>query len=697
MSNSLTLSVAESGIATITIDTPNKKVNILTSDLMASLKKHLETVALRSDISALRFVSAKKDCFIAGADIDEIASISTKEDGKTKSLEGQHVFDMIEDLPFPTIALIDGVALGGGLELALACRHRLVTDNPKTLLGLPEVTLGIIPGFGGTQRLPRVADLKAALSMIATGKPVDAKKAVRIGLADKSIDTGSADEACLRFIQEILSQPAKPKRLTMVDKITAKPLLFFAKHQAMKDTHGFYPAPLAAFEVLKKTIFLPPEQGFEQEAEMFSTLVNSEVQKNLTGLFFAKEALKKQVSFDPNTLLDLEAGVVGAGFMGGGIAWLLTKQGFSTRLKDINWQTITKAYETVFKLYQQEIYRKKTTQNNVNLAMHRLSSGTDFTGFGQKTVVFEAVTENMALKKTIFSELEDLVSPQTLLASNTSALSITKMAEDLKNPERLIGFHFFSPVHRMPLVEIIPGEKTSSETIATAFSIAYRLKKMPVLVKDCPGFLVNRILIPYVVEALYMVSEGIDIAMIDATMTAFGMPLGPLALADEVGLDVGFKVATLLEAGYGKRMAVPPIFTHLHEDATLLGKKSGKGFYLYKKNKKTPNTNLQKTASKALLSKLQITDRLILMMVNEAAHCLDEGIVANPSLLDMAMILGTGFPPFRGGLCRYADHLGIKIVAETLHYLESHYGNRFKPAKSLLTLAKKGGRFYEIE
>jgi len=700
----------EQGIGWLTFDCPGEKVNKLSSEALVELSDTLKAASTNSELRVLVFVSNKSDIFIAGADISEINTIATADDGYLKARSGQAVLDQLAAFPVPTVAAIDGAALGGGLELALACTFRVVSDNPKTQLGLPEVNLGIIPGFGGTQRLPRLIGVNAALPMIISGGSADGFKSEKLGLADRCVSAAffrsevakfcaqCATESGRNAILEVRKSKVKGRWMVAMPFASAM-IASTARRAVVIKSGGHYPAPFAAINAVMEGIKMPLAQGLDQEARKFSELVGTPISKNLISLFFLQEDLKKYTGVAEGVQAKpvRQSGVIGAGLMGGGIAWLLSSKAIAVRLKDVNWNAINLAYQSASKIYSKLVETRKMTRSDAQLGLNAISATTDYSGFGAADVVIEAVVENIDIKKKVFAELETKIRADAVIASNTSSLSITAMAADLKHPERFVGMHFFSPVNRMPLVEVIPGEKTSPETIATIVQLAKILKKTPIVVKNCPGFLVNRILIPYVNEAVRLLEDGAEIADIDRIMEGFGMPMGPLALADEVGLDVGYKVAKILEDGYGDRMAVAMSFDRIHQKDDLKGKKTGKGFYVHAGATKVPNAEIaslvQRTPGRSV-SSADILDRLILIMVNEAARCIAEGVVEKPAYLDIAMVMGSGFPPFRLGLCRYADHRGIADVVSRLDELAKTSGPRFVPTEVLVQMAKASTSFY---
>ncbi len=719
MTNALTLTIEKNGVANLVFDLPNEKINKLSAPVLADLEKAINVIDGNKAIRILLITSAKQDIFIAGADINEIKEIRDPQDALAKVSRGQNILTKIAELKIPTIAVVNGACLGGGLELALACKYRVGIVNPKTVLGLPEVNLGIIPGFGGTQRLPRLLGLPESLKIILNGKPVDVKKAFKIGLIDEMIREEFLEEKLGLFVTEILQKGEANIYLVNRMKAAQKRCIFeflgkyvifhMAKKDLMAKTSGQYPAPLYALEVVKRTYCSNIKKGLATELEAFCELAVSDISKNLIEIFFINEELKKDsgVASDVKAKDVENAALVGAGVMGGGIAWLFSNYDINIRVKDIAQSAISLGYEQIIKIYNQLKKIRKYTSAQVDMKINKVTSTVDYSGFHNVDIVVEAIVENMAVKKRILAELEGNVSKGTVIASNTSSLSISEMAHALQNPERFAGMHFFNPVNRMPLVEVIRGEKTNDETIATIVKLTKKLGKTPVVVKDVAGFLVNRILLPYMNEASYLLQEGVQIARVDYFIEKFGMPMGPFVLADVVGIDVGVKVAHSLQEAYGSRMQVAGILDEIYNNhKDLLGKKSGQGFYCYSKNEKTkPYVNVKiaeilnalnasKPVAQTYVSDSEIVDRCILTMVNEAAKCLEEGVVKNARHLDMAMIMGTGFPAFRGGVLRYADSLGIAEVVKRLQGLETKCGERFVISKLLLEMAEKNQKFY---
>lgn len=706
---SVTLKI-ENDVGFIEFDQADSKVNILTSDVIKRFDALLDQAAAAKGINTLVIASRKKDIFIAGADIKEIEKIAETGDGQLKAQAGQDVFNKLEDLEIPTIAVIDGAALGGGCELALACEYRVATFNKKVKIGLPEVNLGFVPGFGGTYRLPRIVGLAEGLKMILSGKPVDGEKALKIGLVDRLYPQQGLAKHINQFIAEIHGGKIvsdkyarrKKKRLTelLENSLLVQYLTFRqARKSVLKLSKGFYPAPLKAIAVISETYFLDRDKGLEMEAQAFGELAVTAISKNLVKVFYLSEQYKKLTVDGTQGITPAyidKCAVVGAGIMGGGIAQLLSYQNIWVRLKDINYAAVGQGLRAAAKLYEEAVKKRSLTFSQAGKSMARISGTLDYGGFGNADIVIEAVVEKMDVKKKVFKELSEVTSEKTILATNTSALSVTEMAQETKNPSRVIGLHFFNPVHRMPLVEIVTTPMTSKETIVTTLQLAQRLGKIPILVKDSCGFIVNRILLAYVNEAGRIYEECGQLAPIDELMTDFGMPMGPFTLSDEVGLDVGVKVLHVLEDGLGARFKPVEIFEKVFAEG-LLGKKSGKGFYIRGKTKE-PNGEVSELLGHRRFSRFKNEEyrkRMIHIMVNEAARCLEEKIVDDAGAVDIGMIFGAGFPAFRGGLLRYADTIGIDRILRELEQLSQDLkADRFHPCLYLLDLRDQKKRFY---
>jgi len=703
------LRVDDHAIGWLTIDRPDSRMNVLSSGVMRRLDDLLGTIEAEATAGRIRSVvirSGKAGSFIAGADIAEIGSITDPADGTAKAAAGQHVFTRLAALPVPTVAAIDGICLGGGTELILACTYRIATDRKETRIGLPEVQLGIIPGFGGTTRLPRLVGLQSALEMILRGKPVDARKAERIGLIDERLHPAILDRRAGEVAREL--QQKRPhmrgKRKPLAKRflegtVPGRQLLFRqARKNVMKETRGHYPAPLAALELLEQTLSLSIEQSLAREAELIGKLIVTPVSKNLIHVFHLNEAAKKSAPDVPARPIDRVA-VLGAGVMGGGIAQLLAYRGVQVRLKDIKPEAVALGLRHASEQFDGLVKRRRLQKREAKQMMEHIAPTLDYSGFGVIDLVIEAVVEKMEVKKSVLAETERAVRPGTVLTTNTSSLSVTEMQSALARPQNFAGMHFFNPVHRMPLVEVIRGAESSDEAVATVFALARRLEKTPVIVRDGPGFLVNRILAPYLNEAGWLLADGLKIEDIDKALLDFGMPMGPLRLLDEVGLDVSRHAGTVMYEAFGERLKpAPPLTAPLNPKR--LGRKSGLGFYTYEKGRHKaadPSiyTELGLRAPQRTLPAEQIVERCVYVMINEAARILEDGIVARAGDVDLGMIMGTGFPPFRGGLLRYADKLGATTILSRLEDFERTFGTRFAPAPLLRNFAADNRGFYD--
>ena len=690
------------GVVTLTFDTPEKAVNVLCFDALYEFEQILKALENDSTVKALFIESAKESIFIAGADIKEIKAFQDEKEIVEKLSHGQAIFNQLENLPFPTVAVIDGACLGGGLELALSCDYRLATNDAHTRLGLVEVSLGIIPGLGGTQRLPKLVGFTKAIELITGSKRLKGNKALKLGLVDASVPSGYLDFKKEEFIKEILDGTLKEKvQQTRKGVLWYEKIYFIkvmiaamARNVVLKQTGGHYPAPVEAINVLGKTLTMPLQEGLKVELEVFAPLAQSEISKNLIELFFTSEVLKKETFSRAKPREVKEATVMGVGTMGSGIAWALTNRDIPVRLGARKMESIAKAISKITANFESIRRRGRLSDREIALKMDRVTYTTEMDGLFGSDFVIEAVSEDPKIKQIIYAQLEERLAEDAIIATNTSSLAITDLVKETEHPERFVGMHFFNPVAKMPLVEVIAGEKTNAKTMATVVGLAKRLGKTPIKVKECAGFLVNRILLPYLNETAKMFEEGENVEHIDKVLKAFGMPMGPFTLADEVGLDIGQKVSDILYEAYGERMKPSPVLAQMTEK-NWLGKKTGKGFYLHHGRKQSFNTELKSLQNgKGTLDEQTILDRAILIMVNEASFCLEEKVVANAHYLDMAMVMGTGFPAFRGGLLRYADAIGIDEIVKRLSELEVRFGERFKASKLLVQMREKGKMFY---
>lgn len=703
--SAFSLSYSDNGVAWLKIDVPNEKVNTLQAEFSIQIGAVFDELAQRTDVKGMVVYSGKPDNFVAGADINMLAACETAEQAQELAQTGQQLFSQLEQLPFHVVAAIHGPCLGGGLELALACHTRVCSDDDKTRLGLPEVQLGLLPGSGGTQRLPRLIGVANALDMILSGKQLRAKKAKKLGVVDQMVP-----ESILLNVAEQLALSSKPHRKSSMQNwaLGGNPLgrsVVFdqAAKKAHEKTRGNYPAVDAILEVVKYGLQHGIEKGLEQEAKVFGELVMSPESAALRSIFFATTAMKKETGSDaaPNTVKRIA--VLGGGLMGGGISHVsAVKAGYPVKIKDISNDGILNALSYNYKILDKQRKRKIISKAQLQKHMLSLSGGIDFTGFDKADVVVEAVFEDLSLKHQMVKDVEANAKSTTIFATNTSSLPIHQIAQAAERPENVVGLHYFSPVEKMPLVEVIPhqgtatGAGTSEETIATVVALAKKQGKTPIVVGDTAGFYVNRILAPYMNEAARVLLSGEPIEHIDEALLNFGFPVGPITLLDEVGVDIGAKISPILLAELGERFEAPDVFDLLLKD-NRKGRKSGKGFYRYDTKKKEVDKSVYQLLGiepKAKESEVEIAVRCSLMMLNEAARCLDEGVIRSARDGDIGAIFGIGFPPFLGGPFRYMEHIGITRIVDMLNEYTDKYGDRFKPCERLLAMAKEEQTFY---
>ena len=709
------LQIDEHGIGWLILDDPKRRMNVLTEAVMrrlAALVEEAKRLVAAGQIRALVVASGKLDSFIAGADVDAIALIDDPTEGETASRLGQAIFMDVERIDVPTVAAIHGVCLGGGTELALACRFRVASDSPKTRIGLPEVQLGIIPAWGGTTRLPRLVGLQAALPILLTGEPVSASRARRIGLVDEVLPAPGFRDRVREWTRAVAdgrtpSRRRRPllKRL-VEDAAPGRRLILAAAHRGVQaKTGGNYPAPLLLLAVLKGGLGASVDESLSIEAAAAGELISGDISKNLIHLFHLRERAKKETGTAPGIQAHRvnQAAVLGAGVMGGAIAQLLAYKGIRVRMKDVHHEAVAGGLRHARTLFDAAVRRGKLTSRDAGQRMELVSGGIEYHGVAGADLVIEAVVERVEVKRAVLKEVEQHVRHDCVLATNTSSLAVDAMAETLARPAQLCGMHFFNPVHRMPLVEVVRGSRSTEAAVATVYRLALDLGKIPVVVADGPGFVVNRILGPYLNEAGWLVADGATVEEIDAAAKDFGMPMGPLRLLDEVGLDITRHAAATLHQAFGQRMLPSPPLQAL-AGTERLGKKNGMGFYRYEDGKeKGVDETVYQDLARALSDDRrgegpdddEIRKRLVMAMVNEAARVLEDRIVRRAGDLDLAMIMGTGFPPFRGGLLRFADSLGATSVAAHLEELADRVGPRFEPAPLLVDLGAKGRTFYQ--
>ncbi|WP_426745495.1 fatty acid oxidation complex subunit alpha FadJ [Myxococcus faecalis] len=723
----------EDGVAVVTFDLPDSAVNTLSPEVGAAFSRLLDEAEREADVKALVFISGKKDSFVAGAKIDYLQTLKTAEEATAMSQQGQAGFDRLEAFPKPVVAAIHGACLGGGLEWALACHYRIATDSPKTTLGLPEVQLGLLPGAGGTQRLPALIGAQAALDLILTGKNVKPAKARKLGIVDEVVPVPILRAIAVQRARELAAGTLKPVRahgqglksvgkkkglagffqglankelwaeVAFEDNPLGRKVLFdAARKQLLKKTRGKYPAPEKALRVVRTGLESGREAGLAAEAKAFGELVMSDVSKRLVEVFFATTALKKENGTSDASVKPREVkkvAVLGGGLMGGGIAYVAgVLQGAQVRVKDKDDAGVARALKQVQGILDERVKKRSLTWREAAAKQARITAGTDYSGFKSADLVIEAVFEDLKLKHRILAEVEAVTGPDAIFASNTSSIPITELAKGSKRPAQVIGMHYFSPVNKMPLLEIITHAGTADQVTATCVEVGRKQGKTVIVVNDGPGFYTSRILAPYLNEAAYLLAEGADIAALDKALVEFGFPVGPMTLLDEVGIDVAHKVSPMMEAAFGKRMVAPKALDGVVADGRL-GRKSQKGFYLYENGKKkevdpTVYGLLPHGKERKGFDASEMAERLVLQMVNEAIRCLGEGILRSARDGDVGAIFGLGFPPFLGGPFHYADARGLSEVLRKLEHYQDKLGERFTPAPLLVEMVKEGKTFY---
>lgn len=705
--NSFSLQIRDDQVGVITMDIAGESMNVLKAAFADEISALLAQIKANNQLKGLVFISGKPDSFIAGADISMLDSCKTAEEAQAIGRMGQQMFDQLEQLSIPLVAAIHGPCLGGGLELAMACHARVASNDSKTVLGLPEVQLGLLPGSGGTQRLPRLVGLQKALDMILTGKQLRAAQAKKAGLVDEVVANTILLEAAVKRALKGKPQRGQPK-LNLVGKVLERTpfgrnIVFSqARKQTLKKTQGNYPAPLKILDVIKTGIDSGMQAGLAAEAKAFGELCMTKESVALRSIFFATTQMKKESGAGdtkPNKVR--KAAVLGGGLMGGGIANVTaTKAGIPVRIKDINEQGISNALKYSYSLLEKKFKRRFISKADMQKQLLLITGTTDYSGFHDADIVVEAVFEDLALKQKMVADIEQHCSEHTIFASNTSSLPIGQLAANAARPDNVIGLHYFSPVDKMPLVEVIAHETTSAQTIATTVAFARKQGKTPIVVKDGAGFYVNRILALYMNEAANILLEGEPVEKIDKALVKFGFPVGPVTLLDEVGIDVGAKISPVLTTELGERFAAPAAFDKLLADGRK-GKKTEKGFYLYSKEGKKGKKQVDESVYSVLgvtpapkLNNEEISSRCVVQMLNEAVRCLDEGIIASARDGDIGAIYGIGFPPFLGGPFRYIDQLGAANLVAQLRNLESRFDSRFAPAPLLVTMAEQQQRFY---
>ncbi|HEY4307232.1 MAG TPA: fatty acid oxidation complex subunit alpha FadJ [Gemmatimonadaceae bacterium] len=696
-------------VLVVTIDKPGDSVNTLTTTLVTEFERVFQHVDQDPLIKAVLLISGKADSFIAGADIEQFTEFRAPADAERVSKLGQDLLNRLEKLRVPVVAAIHGACLGGGLEVALACTYRVATDHPKTVFALPEVQLGVIPGMGGTQRLPKRVGLQAALDMILAGRNVRAKRALQMGLVDEMVHPAILREIALDRAHSLASNKLTPDRggshgalsLVLEHNPIGRSVVFKkARESVMEKTHGHFPAPLAALEAVQAGYSRGMKEGLREEARLFGEMAITDVSRQLVFLFFASNALKKDKGVDepaPPARDIHKLAILGAGFMGAGIASIAVQNGTLVRLKDTDPPRIGRGLASVRGVLQERLTRKQITRVQLDDFMSLVGGTSDYSGFRSADLVIEAVFEDLGLKHQVLAEVEPEIDPEVVYASNTSTIPIAKIAAGAKHAHRVLGMHFFSPVHRMPLLEVIVTPQTSPEATVTAVAYGKRLGKTVIVVNDGPGFYTTRTLSAYMNEAGRLLEEGASIESIDNALVEFGFPVGPITLLDEVGIDVGGKVGAVLADAFGARMAPADAMRRIVE-AGRTGRKGGKGFYQYDEvgDKGRVDESVYEIigGGRRDIPADEIVSRCVLAMVNEAVLCLQDGVLRSPRDGDIGAVFGIGFPPFRGGPFRYVDSVGADRVVQRLEELNARFEPRFAPAELLVDMARGRRTFY---
>jgi 3-hydroxyacyl-CoA dehydrogenase/enoyl-CoA hydratase/3-hydroxybutyryl-CoA epimerase len=690
-------------VCVLTFDRPDSGANIFDAATLDDLNEHLDAVEKDASLRGLIIASAKKSIFVAGADLKTLLQAAKTGEMRRFIERGQQVFNRLADLRIPTVAAIHGASAGGGYEVALACDYRVASDDPATRIGLPETSLGLLPAWGGCTRLPRLIGAAKAAEVILKGKLYSAQEALKVGLVD---EIAPRDQLLDRARQKLSAGKRK-----MEGGSPSTP----GSQELAPPKQSENPALERAYEIVNKTLSISPHESLRLELNGIAELGKTESTQNLIRNFFLAEKYKKGTSRTPPEKI-VHAAVIGAGVMGSGIAQWLSSRGVTVILRDVAREQINHGLANIEKVYADAVKRGLMSEEKAKQGRARICGSTAPMELRDVQFVIEATSEKIEIKKEVFRELAMEAGPKTVVATNTSALPVSELADMTVSPEHVIGLHFFNPVSRMKLVEVVIAKQTSDETRDRSLSFVRQIGKLPVVVRDSPGFLVNRVLFPYLLEAAELFESGVDAEQIDRALVEWGMPMGPLRLIDEIGVDITIDIGNTLEKAYGQRDHVAPVLLWLR-DQQMLGRKTGAGFYKYEGRSQTPNDSLMQwrrgsavaggadpgsgqgdtaaqPASRPPATTEELIHRLMFLMVNEAGRCVEEGVVDSPEDADYGMILGTGFAPFRGGPLRFAEHFGLKEIVEELERL-ARTEKKFTPCEILKKHARDGTKFYE--
>jgi 3-hydroxyacyl-CoA dehydrogenase/enoyl-CoA hydratase/3-hydroxybutyryl-CoA epimerase len=675
--------IGEDGICVLTFDRPESGANIFDAATMNNLREHVDAIEKDASIKGVIVISGKKSIFIAGADLKTLLRQAQTGEMRGFIAEGQKVFNRLSALKVPSVAAIHGACAGGGYEITLACDYRIASDDPATKIGLPETTLGLVPAWGGATRLPRLIGAEKASEVILKGKLHGAADALKLGLVDEVVP------------KEQLLEAARKKLSAGKRKMEGGAPATPASQELSPPKVRGNAAAARAFEIIKRAGESSIDESLAMEVDAISELGATDATQNLIRNFFLADKYRKGSSKTPAEKI-MHAAVIGAGVMGSGIAQWLSSRGVSVILRDVDSAAIDRGLANIDKTYGDAVKRGLMPEAKAKEGRARIVASTQPVPMRDVEIVIEAASEKLENKKKIFGELATNTPETTILATNTSALPIAELAESTGTPKRVVGLHFFNPVSRMKLIEVVVGKSTADETRERALAFARQIGKLPVLVQDSPGFLVNRVLFPYLLDAAEMFANGVSAEEIDGALLEWGMPMGPLRLIDEIGVDITVDIAATLEKAFGARDHAPEILQKMYADK-IMGRKTGAGFYKYEGKQQTPNDSLQqwRQESGEKFGLENITNRLVYLMVNEVARCLEEKVVAAPEDADYGMILGTGFPVYRGGPLRYAESVGLKKVVTDMDGIHSRAGEKFAPCDLLRQHAQDGPTFYQ--